>query len=517
MGALPEQLDANINKLDRLQAELQTVNEALLKAEEKKILYERELREAMTLPVDIKGAPAKPAPDPREAKLRQLKQDLARLRAQFTESYPDIPVAKGRIRELEADLTARPPNIPVVVTATPTISPQAEIVQAQLEGQLGLVKREITALQRQQRRIQETSKRYDKRIELTFENEQKLADLTRDFQITHQNYQDLLQKRLDAKLSENLEKRQQGERFQILDPAYLPMTPYKPKRQEMVFFGAVAGGGFGVAMAFLLEYLGSSGFRRPEELQDAFTLPLLGAIPSNEVSRRDHQLVAMEEPESLTAEQFRILYTKMDNARRDKSHKIFAISSAIADEGKTVSTLNLAIVIARDFGKKIMLLEGDFKRPSLPLYLKTTTQGGLVDVLMDEPDGPATLVPMADTMLPFAHENLSILPAVKSIRNSSNLLSSRRMKGLLDILKLQYDFILIDAPPVLPLSDMNLFREVVDGIILIVRAETTPRRAVQQTMEMLGTEKIIGLVLNDVKQKFQPYYQYYGDYSTDAS
>ena len=164
-----------------------------------------------------------------------------------------------------------------------------------------------------------------------------------------------------------------------------------------------------------------------------------------------------------------------------------------------------------------MLLEGDFKRPSILPYLNTTMQGSLVDVLMDEPDGPSTLVPMADSMLPFAHDNLSILPAVKSLRNSSNLLSSRRMKGLLDILKSQYDFILIDAPPVLPLSDMNLFREVVDGIILVVRAESTPKRAVQQTMEMLGTEKIVGLVLNDVQQRFQPTYQYYSQYSTSTT
>ncbi len=509
MGALPEQMDANLRKLDRLQAELQSLNEALLKAEEKKLLYQRELREVLATPaptVEFSAAPE----DPRVEQLKGLRRQLAALQARFTESYPDIPLLKNQIRQLEAELALT--SRPAAETTAGTSPPVSRVngLRLQLEGQLRLVEREIAGLKAQQRDIEATRKVYEERIEQTFSNEQQLNELNRELEATRKNYRELEEKRNKAKLREELVKRQHGERFDILDPAYLPLTPYKPNRKEMVMFGAILGGAFGVGLAFFLDFLGRDSFRKPDEVQAAFPLPLLASVPVNDVTRRHEQLVTIEEPESVATEQYRVLYTKIARAREGASHKVIAISSAIPGDGKTVSSLNLAVVMARDFGKKTMLLEGDFKRPSLSTYLNTKLSGGLVDVLMDGPDGPPTLVPMADTLLPFAHDNLSILPAVKSVRNSSHLLSSRRLHGLLEILKCQYDYILIDTPPVLALSDMNMYREVVDGIILVVRAEVTPKRAVQQTIDMLGTDKVLGFVLNGVQQSFQPYYKYYG-------
>ncbi|ETX04342.1 MAG: hypothetical protein ETSY2_29330 [Candidatus Entotheonella gemina] len=508
MGALPEQMDANLRKLDRLQAELQSLNEALLKAEEKKLLYQRELREVLSRPAAVVEFNAPPA-DPRVERLKGLRQQLATLQARFTESYPDIPLLKNQIRELESQLALTPPPAASTTEPSPPV-PRVNSLQQQLEGQLRLVQREVAGLKAQQRDIEATRKVYEDRIEQTFSNEQQLNELNREIESTRKNYRELEEKRNKAKLQEELVKRQQGERFDILDPAYLPLAPYKPNRKEMVMFGAILGGAFGFGLAFFLDFLGRDSFRKPDEIQGAFQVPLLASVPVNDVTRRQDQLVTIEEPESIASEQYRVLYTKIERARQATSHKVIAISSAIPSDGKTISSLNLAVVMARDFGKKTMLLEGDFKRPSLSSYLNTKLSGGLVDVLMDGPDGPPTLVPMADTLLPFAHDNLSILPAVKSVRNSSHLLSSRRLQGLLDILKVQYDYILIDTPPVLALSDMNMYREVVDGIILVVRAEVTPKRAVQQTLDMLGTDKVLGFVLNGVQQSFQPYYKYYG-------
>lgn len=508
MGALPEQMDANLRKLDRLQAELQSVSEALLKAEEKKILYQRELREVISRPAQTVEFDAPPE-DPRVARLQGLRQQLAALQARFTESYPDIPLLKNQIRELEAQLSANPPAAVQTAAAPVTVS-RSDSLRQQLDGQLRLVAREISGLKAQQREIEVSRRLYEARIEQTFSNEQQFNELTRELKNTRSNYLELEQKRDKAKLQEEAVRQQKGERFEILDPAYLPLAPFKPNRRELIVFGAMLGGAIGIGLAFFLDFLGREGYRRPEELQEAFALPLLASVPVNDVTRRQQRLVTMEEPESIASEQYRILYTKLERARRASSDKIIAISSAIPNDGKTISSLNLAVVMARDFGKKTMLLEGDFKRPSLSTYVDTQLSGGLVDVLLEGPDGPPTLVPMADTLLPFAHDNLSILPAVKSVRNSSHLLSSRRLQGLLDILKVQYDYILIDTPPVLALSDMNMYREVVDGIILVVRAETTPKRAVEQTIEMLGTEKVLGFVLNGVQQSFQPYYQYCG-------
>jgi Mrp family chromosome partitioning ATPase len=115
---------------------------------------------------------------------------------------------------------------------------------------------------------------------------------------------------------------------------------------------------------------------------------------------------------------------------------------------------------------------------------------------------------MADTLIPFADDNLAVLPVLKGVKNSSGLLSSQQLKELLSTLKEQYDCILIDAPPVLPLSDMNVFEAVVDGIIMVVRAGKTPRDTFLQALDALATDKLVGIVLNDAKLSLPGYYPY---------
>ena len=144
----------------------------------------------------------------------------------------------------------------------------------------------------------------------------------------------------------------------------------------------------------------------------------------------------------------------------------------------------------------------------MSLYLKAELEAGLVDLLLSEIDIRSTLIPFADTLIPFGDDNLSVLPAVKSVRNSMGLLSSQRMQELLETVKQQYDVILIDAPPVLPLADMGLFEKVVDGIVLIVRAESTPRGALLRAIDTLATEKLVGIVLNDMRPMRSSYYPY---------
>ena len=194
-----------------------------------------------------------------------------------------------------------------------------------------------------------------------------------------------------------------------------------------------------------------------------------------------------------------MLYNKISGLIEQKTKKVFAISSAMPGDGKTVTALNLAIVIARDFGKKTLLLEGDFRKPSLAPYLKIELEEGLVDLLLSKTDMRSSLIPFADTLIPFADDHLSVLPAVKSVRNSIGLLSSQRLQELLETVKKQYEVILIDAPPILPLADMGLFEKVVDGIVLVVRAERTPRNALVRAIDTLSTDKLVGIVLNDMQ------------------
>lgn len=348
---------------------------------------------------------------------------------------------------------------------------------------------------------------YERRLEKTHENELQLITLTRDYGISKNNYEALLSKKLSAKMSENLEKKQKGEQFKILDPADLPKYPYKPERRTITATGSLIGLALGFGLAFCMENVRPA-FRKPEEVQDSVSFPVLVAIPHSAVARKASHwgLVSMEEVDSYTTEQYRVLYAKMSELSTAQGHKVFAISSALPGEGKTITALNLAVVMARDFGKKTLLLEGDLRNPAISRYLNIELGSGLVDILSSKTSAEATLVPVAETLVPFADEHLAVLPAVKSTRNASGLLSSQRMRHLLSLLKFRSDFILIDTPPVLPLSDMQIFAEVVDGILLVVRAEQTPRAALQQAIQVLGAEKLVGIILNDVQpQGISPY------------
>jgi capsular exopolysaccharide synthesis family protein len=311
----------------------------------------------------------------------------------------------------------------------------------------------------------------------------------------------LLEKHLNAKISENLEKKQKGEQFRVLDPANIPQKPYKPDRRKIIVLGVLLSGGVGIGLIFFKENVRPS-YRKAEDFHGTIDVPVLGTIPRTTIAQGRHRsLITLQEPNSLITEQYRILYTKISQLTKGNPHTIFAISSSIKGEGKTITSLNLALVMARDFGKKILLIEGDLKNPAIARYLQLKLQTGMIDSLLKKAD-------FQSNILTFAVENLSVLPVVKSVQNSSSILSSQEMNMLISTLKEKYDFILIDCPPILSLPDMNIIEKLVDGILLVIRAERTPRDAVKTALNSLGTDKIVGVILNDAKQPGSQYYRY---------
>ncbi|MBI5197224.1 MAG: CpsD/CapB family tyrosine-protein kinase, partial [Nitrospirae bacterium] len=164
---------------------------------------------------------------------------------------------------------------------------------------------------------------------------------------------------------------------------------------------------------------------------------------------------------------------------------------------------NLALTMARDFDQKVLLLEGDMKKPSFHTYLRGEQGLGLSDVL----EGRAT---PESCWLGLYQGRLRILPAGRVKNDSSRLLSSQAMTALIERMREQFRYIILDAPPILPTADMNIFSQWVDGILMVVRAGRTPRSLVKRAMASLASEKIIGAVLNGIEPSFSKYY--YGAY-----
>jgi polysaccharide biosynthesis transport protein len=504
MGALPGQMDANLKTLDRLQLELQTINEALRTVADRKIALQRFALEVKNSSESNQLTTRTGELENLTSKKTKLKQDLAKLQAQFNDNYPDITILKKQISETEAQIRVTEKQSTSEGSTSETSNP-SESSRTQLATKFAAdivaTHSEIESLKRRREQTITAIKQYEKRVEDTFANEQHLLDLTRDYEMSQKNYQALLDKRLAAKISENLERKQKGEQFRILDPANIPQRPYQPDRLKIMLLGSLLSLGLGVGIILLKEYL-SPAFRRPEDFHGTIELPVLAAIPRQKVKPSKHAPLFVQEPDSVVAEQYRILYTRINRLIRERPQTIVAVSSALKGEGKTLTVLNLALVAARDFGKKTLLIDGDLKNPALSNYLNLQPQSDLVDVIFKKTD-------IQSTTIPFERDNLFILPIAKRMNSSSSILSSPQMKETLSMLKEQYDLILIDSPPILSLPDMNILENLVDVAVLIVRAEKTPRHAVVTAISSLISDKLVGIILNDVRQPLSRYERYY--------
>jgi polysaccharide chain length determinant protein (PEP-CTERM system associated) len=510
-GSLPGQMESNLRTLDRLQLELQTINEALRNAEERKTSIERLRQELKNIDESSRmigdsmaDGPLGINQDLPEVRLRRLKAELAKLQAEFQDHYPDIILLRKQISEVEGQMGELTEQRTTHSSSAPSLRP----IDGNRAQQLSLYSSEILtlnsdigALKQRREKTAVQIKEFEKRVESTFPNEQTLLNLTRDYDISQHNYQMLLEKHLNAKLSENLEKKQKGEQFRVLDPANIPQKPYKPDRRKIILLGVLLSGGAGIGLIFLKEFVRPS-YRKAADFLGTIDVPVLGTIPRNNIAQgKHHPLITLQQPDSLITEQYRILYTKISQLTKGNPQPILAISSSIKGEGKTITSLNLALIMARDFGKKVLLLEGDLKNPTIARYLELTLQTGLIDIFFNKSD-------FQSTILTYAVENLSILPLVKSVPNSSSVLSSEQMGVLLSMLKVKYDFILIDCPPILSLPDMNIIEKLVDGILLVIKARETPRDTVKIALNSLRTDKITGIILNNAKQLRSHYYHY---------
>lgn len=225
-----------------------------------------------------------------------------------------------------------------------------------------------------------------------------------------------------------------------------------------------------------------------------------GSGAANEVDRR---VVTLTAPASSAAEQYRTLYYRLERMKEMRPMKVIAFTSAMPGEGKTVTTVNLALTAARaNPDKRILLIDADLRRSQVATMLGVRSRPGLSELLSGDADA-------MDTVRRFRTTPLAVIPAGGTPEEPTQLLASSRMKGLLAKVRGSFDEVYLDLPPTLPFADSAILGGMSDGVVMVIRAGATPMRQVGQAIEHLAGAPVVGCVLNGAQQSAVPYIKSY--------
>jgi polysaccharide chain length determinant protein (PEP-CTERM system associated) len=263
-GSLPDDREGNLRAIDQLQRRLEINMESIDRAELRTLVLERSVeqlrRDQPTMEIAVQAS-----------RLEKAREELLQLRSQYTDEHPDVIRLRREIESLEGEETPRQRS------DSSTDRVENRELKAQL-AELASAELELQRQQQDQKEIVTTLRRYQAKLEEIPKVEQELLQLTRDYDLLQANYDSLMAKRIQAKLSENLEQQKQSEQFTILERAIPPASPFKPNRLIVLLVGLGLGGGLGLGVALLREQLDQT-FRDAASLQAAFPLvPVLGVI-----------------------------------------------------------------------------------------------------------------------------------------------------------------------------------------------------------------------------------------------
>jgi len=296
---------------------------------------------------------------------------------------------------------------------------------------------------------------------------------------------------------------------EVVAPANLPRSPASPNHVLNVSLALFVGLAAGVGLAFLRERLDER-FRGMSDLEAHIGAPVLAAIPKSPTWRNPYQeiLVSQRDPDSAAVEAYRTLRAGLLFAASRAGAKVILVTSCHAGEGKTTTAANLAVAIAHT-GKRVIVASADFRRPRLHRFFALADGAGLTGVLTGSVD-------LAGALSRSGIPNLAVLPSGRPPAHPDGLLGTEAMTYVLEELRSIADIVLIDATPVLGVSDAFTIAPLTDGVLFVTDAEKTTRRSVGRARQQLDQVNavIIGAVLNNSNQSREQAYPYYGPAQT---
>ncbi len=457
-----------------------------------------------------------------DASLQNMRSELVKLEAErgqlaskFTSSYPRMLQLDAQIKNLRASIAIQ----------------RQQIVNG--------LKAKASALEQEERSLKEEVEQQTSRAFELSKKEVQYNVLGRELASSRELLQSVLRQIKETAFTVE----GNASNVSIVDYATTPIVPSFPRKKLMLFIGLLSGAALGIGLAFLINYLDNT-IRTPEDLVNVLKLPNLGVVPSFEEEQglpkllsniiameKDPELVAsqskanppvstpptvtsmanseqlpivyLSNPKSLASEAYRTIRTGILLSQAGEPPRRLLITSAQSAEGKTTSSINLAASLA-SAGGRVVLIDADLRRPSVYKYFNFDPQlPGLVDVLT----GQRTL---EEVYILDRVKRITLLPGGCIPPNPAELLGSIEMANLIEVLARQFDYVVIDSPPILPVTDSVVLSRHVDGVVLVIKGASTPKKVIKDAKERLQAvgARVLGTILNDVNVNSGDYYYY---------
>jgi capsular exopolysaccharide synthesis family protein len=445
---------------------------------------------------------------------------LGSLRANYAE----------QARSLDELLATFGDNHPKVVAARARLAKVAKSIKAEVES----VKKTNLGEQRSIERDIGDLKRRDEDLQKQAHDLQTLAMPYNQLNRTRLNNEKVYGMVLERARETDMTRVMSFNNIKVIDDPQLPRVPIRPNYTSNFGLGAAGGLLLGILMGLLRE-MGDRTVKTPPDVEASLGVACLGLVPhtgekavATSRGRRGRKivdpaamnpdLVVSERPDSGVAEAVRAIRTNLNFMSPDHPYRSFLVTSAVPEEGKTTVACSLAIVLAQS-GLRVLLVDTDLRRPRLQRTFRLSNDVGVTLAVTGEAE-------IEECVQPSAIPNLSVLTSGPVPPNPSEMLQSERFRGLAARLIGQYDRVVFDSPPILPVTDAAIMSRVVDGVILVTRGFRTQKAIARQAIRQLVDVKahVIGVVLNAVdltRTEYRGHYYYYykreGYYSRRAA
>jgi succinoglycan biosynthesis transport protein ExoP len=443
------------------------------------------------------------------SKLAEQEVQLVGLLQKYTDKHPDVLALRAAIGETKERL-----NLEIARVINADASSVNPVHQNLLQGKIQ-AEAEITAAQAQKDALKRIINAAERNLSKLPAKEQGLVRVMRDADVAQEIYIMLAKRYEEARISEVM----QPTDIQVIDVAVAPDPdkPIKPNKKMNLLITGFLSFCSGIGLAFLLEYLNQT-ICDADDVGRYLGLPVLGNIPRFERNDARPQnsgarltLIAYEQAKSPVAEAYRTLRTNLQFSRADGPLQTLMYTSAGPGEGKSTIAANSAVVLAQT-GKRVILVDCDLRKPGQHKIFNLSNRG-VTDILIED-------LPVSAFLQDTEIAALKVLTSGAIPPNPSELLGSARMDGLLNALKSSADYLIIDAPPVVAVTDACVLAAKMDGVVLVVKTGTVRPEMGRHAKELLlkANARILGAVLNwvELEKENAYYYYYYGNESTQT-